>query len=404
MPTYTYKAVNFAGQKVTGEMEASNAIDLEARLSGLDLVLLRSTEKKSSAIFSAKSQKMNRRDLIIFTFQIERLITGGVSILDGLRDIRDSAESTSQQYAAGLLVDSIQGGANLSKAMESQPENFDEVYVSVVRSGETSGKLEYVLREIGENLKWQDELAESVGRLFVYPAIVFSVVIGAISFSLIYFLPKIKSFVTDTLQQSLPWYTQILLSTSDFMVKYWIVVFSLPIIIFFTIMFVYKTMPPIRLLLDRLILDIPKVGGLLRKIALARFASMFALLYSSGVSVLDSLLYCEKVMGNKHLEMAVHRVRLLISQGNGVANAFAKTNLFPALVIRMINVGETTGGIDESLRTVSYFYQRDIRDFVEKLLKLIEPVLTIFLGGLLGYIMVAVLLPIYNAISKINLL
>lgn len=405
MAIYTYKAVNFSGQKISGEMEAANAIDLESRLTALDLVLLRCSEKKNRVrgVFANKGKYMSRRELIIFTFQLERMVAGGVTILDGLRDIRDSAESPSQQYAAGLLVESIQAGSNLSKAMEAQPENFPEVYVSVVSSGENSGKLDFVLREIGDNLRWQDELAENIGRLLVYPAIVLTVVLGAVLFALVYFLPKIKSFVTDTLQQKLPWYTSILLSASDFMVKYWIFIILIPVIGFFVIYFSYKSVPPVKLIIDRTLLDFPRIGSLLRKVSLARFASMFALLYSSGVSVLDSLNYCEKVMGNAHLEQAVGRVRLLISQGSGIADAFARTGLFPALVIRMISVGETTGGIDDSLRTVAYFYQRDIRDFVEKILKMIEPILTIFLGFLLGYIMIAVLLPIYNAISKINI-
>jgi len=406
MTIYNYKAVNYAGRKISGEMEASNPIDLEARLKSLDLVLLRCKEKSPdiTGIFSKKSLTMKRRELIIFTFQLERMVKGGISVLDGLRDIRDSAESPAQQYAASLLVESIQAGSNLSKAMEEQPNNFPEVYISVVRSGENSGNLDYVLREIGENLKWQDEFAENIGRLFVYPSIVLLVVIAAISFSLIYFLPKVKDFISDTLQQELPWYTAILISTSDFMVKYWIVVFLVPIVLFLVGFSSYKTMPPVKLLFDQIILDLPKIGILIRKIALARFASMFALLYSSGVSVLDSLKYCEKVLGNSYLEKAVDRIRFLISQGSGVSEAFSKTALFPALVIRMINVGETTGNIDDALRTVAYFYQRDVRDFVEKLLKLIEPILTLFLGTLLGYILLAVLLPIYNAISSINLL
>lgn len=404
MPIYQYRAINFSGQKVSGEMEASNAIDLETRLASLDLMLLRCDEKKRQQrrLFGGGAQKMTRRDLINFTFQLERLVVAGVAILEGLRDVRDSAESPSQQYAAGLLVESIQAGATLSTAMATQPETFDTVYVSLIRTGELSGKLDQVLHELVESLKWQDELSEQVKRLTFYPSIILIVVLAATTFSLVYLVPKMKIFIVG-LNQSLPWYTVVLLGISDFLVDNWLLTLTLPLAGVIGLIVAVKTMPPVALIYDEWILKLPSLGPLLRKIALARFASMFALMYGAGISVLESLHYSEATVGNRYLGQAINRVRLLVSQGSSLADGFARTGLFPLLVIRMIKVGETTGGIDDSLRTVAYFYQRDIRDFVEKLLKAIEPVLTVFLGGLLAYIMISVILPIYDAISKAKL-
>ena len=235
----------------------------------------------------------------------------------------------------------------------------------------------------------------------MYPAFVGTVVIGATFFLMLYMVPQLKQFVKN-MGQVLPLQTKVLFFVSDLMVSYWYVLLLLPLVAVAGVRIALTTNPLARMRFDAAKLRIPLIGEILRKIILSRFANTFALLYASGIPILDSIRTTQDVVGNLVIRRGLERVEQLIVEGQNVTAAFHSIGLFPPLVIRMLRVGESTGALDDALINVSYFYNRDVKESVEKVQQLIEPMLTVVLGCLLGWIMLSVLGPVYDIISKIQ--
>jgi type IV pilus assembly protein PilC len=399
MPLYTYKAVNPDGRMIFGRIDALNVVDLEMRLRRMELDLVNGQPLSNRGIFG--SSGVPRRELIHFCFHLEQLARAGVPILEGLSDLRDSLEHPRFREVVASLIESIEGGQSLSQAMNGQGKVFNKVFVSLIRAGEATGRLAEVLRSLTESLKWEDELASQTKKIVMYPAFVGTIVLAATFFLMIYMVPQLKQFVKN-MGQVLPLQTQVLFFISDLLVAYWYVVVLLPILLVVGLQALLHTNPQARLRFDGIKLKLPLVGDILRKIILSRFANTFALLYSSGIPILDSIRTTQDVVGNRVVRQGLQRVEQLIIEGQNVTAAFHSIGFFPPLVIRMLRVGESTGRLDEALLNVSYFYNRDVKESVEKVQQLIEPMLTVLLGSLLGWIMLSVLGPVYDVISKIK--
>ncbi len=398
MPLYTYKAVAADGHKVRGRIDALNVVDLEMRLRRMELDLISGEPFSERRMPGATG--VPRREVIHFCFHLEQLVRAGVPIIEGLCDLRDSVEHPRFREVVAGLVESIEGGQKLSQAMEGQSKVFDRVFVSLIRAGETSGQLPEVLRSLCESLKWQDELAAQAKKLVLYPAFVATVVLGAAFFLMIYMVPQLKLFVKN-MGQALPPATRLLFFVSDTLVAYWYVALLLPPLAVAAAAWVLRRNASARLRFDAAKLRLPLIGSIARKIILARFANTFALLYASGIPILDSIRTTQNVVGNRSVRRGLERVEQLIIEGQNVTAAFHSAGFFPPLVIRMLRVGESTGALDVALTNVSYFYNRDVKESVERVQQLIEPMLTVILGCLLGWIMLSVLGPVYDVISKI---
>jgi type IV pilus assembly protein PilC len=273
--------------------------------------------------------------------------------------------------------------------------------VSLIRAGEETGALPEVLKNLLESLKWQDELAAHTKKLVMYPAFLGTVVVAITMFMMIYLVPKMAGFIRN-MGQELPLQTRILIATSEFFVGYWYVVIGLPLILAAVAAFLVSTNQAARYRFDDLKLRLPYIGDILRKIILSRFASVFAMMYSSGITILDSIKATENVVGNLVIKEGLERVGALIAEGQNVTVAFQTAGMFPPLVLRMLRVGENTGELDTALTNVSYFYNRDVRESIEKVQAMIEPVMTVIIGVILGWIMMAVLGPIYDIITKMK--
>ena len=399
MPLYSYRAVAPDGRMVLGRIDALNTVDLEMRLRRMELDLITGELISNRSLFG--SSGIPRREIIHFCFHLELLVRSGVPILEGLSDLRDSLEHPRFREVVASLIESIEGGQRLSQAMEGQPKVFNKVFVSLIRAGETSGRLPEVLKSLTESLKWEDELASQTKKLIMYPAFVGTIVIAATFFLMIYMVPQLKQFVKN-MGQVLPLQTQVLFFVSDLLVSYWYVALLLPLMVVAGIKIALATNPLARIRFDAAKLRIPLVGDILRKIILSRFANTFALLYASGIPILDSIRTTQDVVGNLVVRHGLERVEQLIVEGQNVTAAFHSIGFFPPLVIRMLRVGESTGALDDALMNVSYFYNRDVKESVEKVQQLIEPMLTVVLGCLLGWIMLSVLGPVYDIISKIH--
>jgi len=400
MPLYTYKAIDANGKSVMGRVDAGNVFDLEQRLSrmGLDLVSGAPTAQKSRLIAGSK---VTRQDLINFCFHLEQLSRAGVPIVEGLIDLRESTENLRFREVVGGLVETIEGGKSLSQALADYPEVFSKVMTSLVRSGEQTGKLSEVLSSLSETLKWEDELSAQTKKILLYPAFVGGIVLLVTFFLMIYLVPQMVGFIKN-MGKEIPLQTRILIHVSDFFVHYWWVVVAAPFALWFGIRAASKANPAVAYALDDLKLRIPLVGPVLRKIILSRFASSFAMMYRSGITVLDAIRSSEEIVGNLPLENALRAAGQQIAEGKGMTMAFTDVGLFPPLVIRMLRIGENTGALDKALLNVSYFYNREVRESIGKVQAMIEPAMTVVLGAILGWVMLSVLGPIYDTISKMK--
>ncbi len=399
MALYAYKAMNIQGRMVLGRLEAINLIDLEMRLKRMDLDFINGDPVRQGGLMSRG--RISRPELINFCFHLEQLARAGVSLIESLTDLRDTLENPRFREIIAGMIESIEGGKTLSQALAEHPQTFDEVMVSLIRAGEETGALPQVLNNLLESLKWQDELAAHTKKLIMYPAFLGTVVVAITLFMMIYLVPKMAGFIRN-MGQEMPTQTRILIATSEFFVNYWYVVLGLPLILAALTTFLVKNSRAARYRFDDIKLRLPYIGDILRKIILSRFASVFAMMYSSGITILDSIKATEDVVGNLVIKEGLEKVGGLIAEGQNVTVAFQNAGIFPPLVLRMLRVGENTGALDAALTNVSYFYNRDVRESIEKVQSMIEPVMTVTIGLILGWIMMAVLGPIYDIITKMK--
>ena len=400
MPLYSYKAIDAGGKSIVGRIEALNLFDLEQRLARMELDLV--TGGPSSDVSRLLGGgKVTRQDLINFCFHLEQLATAGVPIMEGLTDLRDSLENPRFREVVSGLIESIQGGQNLSQALADYPNVFSKVFVSLVRSGEQTGKLAEVLKSLSESLKWEDELAAQTKKLAMYPAFVGTIVLLVTFFLMIYLVPQMTAFIRN-MGQAVPLQTRILMAVSSFFVNYWWAIIAAPFAAWAGLRVAIQTNPRVAYALDHYKISLPLVGPILRKIILSRFASSFAMMYGSGITVLDCIRSCEEIVGNRPLEHALHRAGQQIAEGKNLTAAFQDLALFPPLVIRMMRIGENTGKLDTALLNISYFYNREVRESIGKVQAMIEPALTLVLGAILGWVMLSVLGPVYDAISTMK--
>ena len=399
MALFAYRAVDAEGRVSTGNLDASNAIDLELRLRRLGLDLLTFEGVKRST--AARTRNVTRTELITFCFHLSQLLKAGVNIIEALTDLRDTVENAGFRQVIASLLEDIEGGLKLSEAMANHTYCFDNVFVALVRAGEQSGQMTEVLDELTENLKWQDEISSQAKRAMVYPAIVTVVIFAVIMVLMTVLVPQLAA-TFKTLVPKLPRETEVLIAISNFFVRWWYLILGVPIAaIVFGLIF-GKTNEKAQRAIDGLMLRIPVLGEIRQKIILARFSTYFAMLYKAGISVLDCIQICEKIVGNRVMEEGLQRVGRSISEGQGITQAFTATKLFPPLVIRMLRVGESTGGLDSALLNVSYFYNRQVRESISRMQQLLGPATTVVLGILIGGILYAVFLPIYDVIGNIG--
>ncbi|MCU6498406.1 type II secretion system F family protein [Rugamonas sp. A1-17] len=400
MPQYLYRAMDASGQLLLGNMDALNEPDLELRLHRmeLDLIDCQVSRQKLAAI---GRRDITRKDLINFCFQMEQLTGAGVPILDGLNDLRDSMDHPRFREIITDLIENIEGGLQLSAALDAYPDVFDKTFTSLITAGERTGKIAEVFLNLSESLKWQDELASQSRKIVMKPLFVGVVILGVVAFLMIYLVPQLTAFIKN-MGNELPFHTKALIFVSDIFIHYWYVLLALPVAAYFGGRAWLARSEQARYNFDAFKLRIWMIGPVQHKIILARFATFFALMYGAGITILECIRLSEGIVGNRMVAAGLRRAAQLISEGQSVTAAFQNTGIFPPLVIRMLKVGEATGALDGALRNVSYFYNREVKEMIEKVQAMIEPAMTVVLGLLLGWIMLSVLGPIYDTISKIR--
>ena len=402
MPSFRYKAVEKSGRQALGGMEAVNEVDLELRLKRMGLDLITATEVDRQTSIVAGAAKIKRLDLINFCFDMEQMNRAGIPIIDGLRDLRDTLENKRFREVLTVMAEDMDSGKTLSQCMASQPETFDKVFVSLIKAGEQTGRVSDVYKNLADSLKWQDELAAQTKKLLIYPAMVLVVVTGVIIFLLTFLVPQVTTLL-KTMNVALPLQTKVLIGASQIVMGWWPLLLAIPVFGIATFTFAIRRSTRAAYLWDYAKLRIPVIGPLMQKIMLARFASFFALMYESGITVLDALKTSEEIVGNLYIADGLSRAGQQISAGQTLTEAFRDLGLLPAMVVRMLRVGETTGALDVALRNVNYFYTRDVRESVDKALRLLEPTLTMGLGIIMAFIMWSVLSPVYDILGKLKI-
>ncbi|MDJ0941345.1 MAG: type II secretion system F family protein [Woeseiaceae bacterium] len=399
MPAFSYRAVDTSGNVVTGTLEAANPRVLEIQLRQSGVEMLKCAERGTGRF--SRGRKVGRKDLIGFTFHMQQMTQAGLPIIDALTDLRDSLDHPRFKEVITTLISSVEVGKTLSQAMAEFPDVFDDVFVSLVSVGEESGELPEVLRKLTESLKWQDELVSKAKTVIIYPAFVGTVVLGVLLFMMLYVVPQMTDFMRD-MGQTLPIHTRALIGFSDFLGNHWWWVLPLPVVVVLLVKLQARRSDTFRYMIDGYKLRLWYLGPIITKLLLSRFASYFALCYGAGLNVISSLKISEEIAGNEVIRAGMQQIAANIADGRSLSDSIEKTELFPPLVVRMVRMGESTGQLDNALANVSYFYDREVTESIDRLKAMIEPAMTVVLGLIMGWIMLSVLGPIYDTIANIG--
>ncbi len=399
MSAYAYRAVDSGGRVVRGQIAALSEADLDGRLALIGLQLIRCRKLRGDG--RVTGARVGRRELINFCFHLGQAHKAGLPLLDALGDLRESTGNAGFRVTLAALCLAVESGRSLSEAMAEFPATFDRVFVSLIRAGEQSGELTQVLAKMTDTLKWQDELVSQTKKLVLYPAFVGAVVTGVVFFLMLYVVPQLTEFLTN-MGQEMPLHTRALVAASAFVVAWWPALLALPVIAFFGARLALARSLTARRAFDRLKLRAWVVGPILEKIVMSRFVTYFQIMYASGITVVDALRTSRELAGNAVVADALDQASAFVEQGNALSAGIARAGLFPPLVVRMVRMGEDIGQLDEALLNVTYFYNREVQESVDRLQGMIEPAMTVILGLILGWVMMSVLGPIYETVGNLG--
>jgi type IV pilus assembly protein PilC len=403
MPTFAYSGRTRGGQNVSGERVADSADAAVAALRRDQILVTRIDQAKAKAEAKAKvgrARGVPTKNLAIFTRQFSVMIDAGLPLVQCL-DILGKQEPHKHFSAAILKVrEDVEAGAALADAMKKHPKTFDALYSNMIAAGEAGGILDTILKRLAVYIEKNVKLKGDVKSAMIYPVaviVIAAVVVGAILWKVI---PTFANLFAG-LGAELPLATRIVISLSNGVVAWgWLIVLAI-CAIGWALKRYYATDNG-RRTLDALLLKTPVLGNILRKVAVARFCRTLSTLLSSGVPILDGLDITARTSGNAIVEDAIQKTRTGIERGESVSAPLRETNVFPSMVVQMINVGETTGALDAMLSKIADFYEEEVDAAVAGMLTLLEPVMIAFLGVVVGGIVIAMYLPIFDLISKLS--
>ena len=401
MPQLQYKAMDARGRRLSGQVDAANAADLESRLARLGLDLITFREARSGRTIVRSRGRVRRGDLVGFCFHMEQLLNAGVPVTEGLATLRDSVGNPRLREVLADMVERVVGGETLSGAMRPYPRVFGAVFVNLVRAGELSGRMGEIFGSLSEHLKWQNAQLALMRRLLTYPAISGAVVLLVVFFLMAHLVPQLVSFI-EGMGLELPLHTRALIIVSDAIVAWWYLVLAAPVLALVLVLLLSRTSPAFAQAVDAMKLRVWLVGPIMKKVIIARFTGSFALLYESGITVLECVRICEGLTGNRAVADAARRARKNIADGASISAGFEATGLFSPLVLRMLRLGESTGRLDAALLNVTEYYNREVTESIERSQALLGPAISLVLGAVLFWVIFSVLGPIYDIIAEIG--
>lgn len=401
MAVFQYVATDYTGQKIKGQLEAKDSASVVATLRKSQLIVISITETKTkeSGFFKSSAQ-IKLEDQVVFSRQLAALVKAGISLVRGLNILFSQIENKTLREIIASLITKIEAGSSLSDAMSNYPDVFSSFYINMIKAGEFSGALDVVLDRLALHLESVSKLNRKVRAALVYPAVVITVAIAITALIFIFVIPKFQEIFSSVGMQ-LPVPTRIVLAISNVMQRAW---FLFPVFIFGIFMGVQWLLkvPKFRLTLDRQKLSAAVIGKLMRKIVIARFSRTLATLLKSGVSILAALEIASKTAGNMVIEMALNRVISQVSKGERIGASLAENKIFTPLVVSLVAVGEETGDISSMLEKIAGFYEEEVDNGIASLTSLIEPVIIVFLGVVIGGIVIAIFLPILQLTQTVG--
>jgi type IV pilus assembly protein PilC len=400
MPTFEYTARSQTGQIQKGQMDVASKDDVSAYLRKNRLILVSVREAPKAIKFSMGGPRVKTRDIVIFTRQFATMINAGLPLVQSLNILASQTENKTLAEVTKAVVYDVESGNTLADAFSKHPKAFSGLYVNMVAAGEAGGILDTILLRLATFLEKNDALVRKVKGAMIYPGVIISVAAIAICILLVFVIPTFQSmFASANLELPLP--TRIVIGMSDFLIGYWWVILGACAGAFFGIRSYYATAPG-RLQIDALLLKAPVLGDVIRKSAVSRFTRTLGTLVSSGVSILEGLEITAKTAGNQVVHNAVMESRQSIAGGETIAAPLEKSKVFPPMVISMIAVGEQTGGLDEMLSKIADFYDEEVDVAVSALLSHMEPAMIVGLGVIVGGMVIAMDLPIFDMMNAVQ--
>lgn len=400
MENYKYKGINENGKYVKGIIAAQNSADLAKTLkeSKIDLVSYKITKKVNSSIGNNRFS-INKSDLISIFIHLEQLERAGVSIIESVTDLKDSSDNKKIRRLMLGIYESIKDGNLFSESLAKYPEIFSDVYIGLVKSGEMTGNLADSFANIVDNLKWSVELKRKIRKALVGPLFGLFIMIVVIGIMTTFVIPRVTEFLVAQ-EISLPILTTSLISLSKAVQKYWYIGIIAPLIIYFII----KTLTlseKVAIIIDDFKLKIPIIGPILNKIDAARFSYFFSMTFKSGLGVIECLNSAKDVIKNRAIAHSITVVMQQVTEGKPLSTSIELTGYFPSLVSRMFKIGEHSGNMENALKNIRFFYDQQITDSIDRLVSMIQPALTITMGGMMLWITLAVFGPIYSSFGKL---
>ena len=410
MAKYAYKAMNKEGKEIFGVIEAETPALAVNDVRNLGLYPTQVREARKSDEKRARGQKggigelyfggVNTKQLCIMTRQLATLIDAGLPLLRSINVLIAQQKASKLKDILYEISGDIQSGATFSEGLAKHPKQFDRLFVNMVRAGEVGGMLEVVLNRLATFMERRQKLKRQVRGAMIYPVAVVVISTAIVLFLLTYVVPEFGEIFLD-FGATLPWMTMFLIDVGNFILYEWwkMLLWFNGTVIFFKIM---GKISLVKRIMDRVWLKVPLIGDLVTKVAVARFARTLGTLITSGVPILQSLRITKETIGNEVIEIAIQKVHDSIKEGDTIAAPLDEAKVFPAMVVNMIDVGEETGSLDSMLMKVADIYDAEVEAAVETLLRLIEPVMIIVLGGIIGFIVIALYLPIFTLADVVS--
>ena len=402
MPVFLWEGQTRKGEKKKGEIEAANEAALRGilRRQGLTSITVKQKPKNLSEYLPFLKQKVKEKEVVIFARIFATMINAGLPLIQCLDLLAQQEQNKTFALIITAIKEDIEGGSTLSDALRKYPKIFDDLFVNLVAAGESGGILDVILQRLSNYMEKAMKLKSKVKGAMTYPASVLVISIAVVSLLLVKVIPTFQKMF-EGFGGELPGPTQFLITLSTYAQKYFLVAIIVLAIAVYAFRRYYKTEKG-TLLIDGLILKSPVFGPLLKKVAVARFTRTMSTMMTSGVPILEGLAIVSKTAGNKVVENALIRVRKSISEGKTIAEPLLETGIFPPMVVQMIAVGEATGALDAMLSKIADFYDDEVDTAVDAMTALLEPFMMVFLGGVVGGMIIAMYLPIFKMASVVG--
>jgi len=400
MPAFTYTARALNGDLRTATIDAPSRDEVVAQLRRQRLNVVKIDEAAQAANKKKSGGKISMRDIVIFTRQFSTMINAGLPLVQALDILAKQSENKALKDVTRAVVFDVESGHTVADALKKHPKAFSDLYVNMVAAGEAGGILDTILMRLATFMEKNDALVRKVKGAMIYPGVITGVAATAIVVLLVFVIPTFEKMFASV-GMALPLPTRVVIGMSRFLQGFWWAVIAAIVVLVVSVKKYYST-PDGKLSIDRMLLRMPVLGDVLRKSAVSRFTRTLGTLIGSGVSILDGLEITAKTAGNRVIQDAIMESRASIAGGETISAPLQKSEVFPPMVISMIAVGEQTGGLDEMLSKIADFYDEEVDAAVGGLLALMEPIMIVFLGVVVGGMVVAMYLPIFDMINAVQ--